>query len=401
MVAMQKRLVAISATWHELGLQLNDKQIPFANESNAALLLGGHADWKSRIWFDEFHGRVFMDDAGRNREWSDADDVNAAIWVQTACGMPRMSVDTMRKAVNVVAQRNKANECRQWVESLTHDGTPRLDHFLPEIMGSPDDDYSRRASRNFWVSLVARTMDPGCQVDNMLVLEGRQGIGKSSALRIIGGDWYAEAHESLREKDFFLGLAGKLLVEITEMDAFSRADTSRVKQVVTCRVDRYRAPYEARAQDHKRHTVFCGTTNDDAYLRDATGGRRFWPIRCGEIRLDLLQDQRDQLFAEAIALYRKGETWWEMPAKATLEAQDERRQTDPWEESVLSYLALKTRVAVPEVLGNIGLEVKNFDKQSQMRVADILRANGWQRALVFEHGRRQRLWTKNETEKLI
>lgn len=390
---MVESIVERLTMWRECGLELNDKQIPFCNEVNACQLFQNHPQWRSRIWFDEFYGRVYhINGAASAEQWGDTDDVAAAVWVQRECGMPKMSVDTVRRAMNLVAHKNTQNECRSWLESLDHDGTRRLESFLSEIMGANDDEYTTSASRNFWLSLAARALKPGCQVDNMLILEGSQGIGKSSALRTIGGDWYAEAHENLRDKDFFLALQGKLLVEITEMDAFSRADTARVKQVVTCRVDRYRAPYDSRSQDHPRFTVFCGTTNDNGYLRDATGARRFWPIKCGEIRLDLLRAQREQLFAEAVARFKKGEAWWDMPVAATKEAQEDRRHADPWEESIAAYVALKTRVTVPELLGNLGMEVKHYDKAAQMRVADILTASGWVRTRVYENGRQVRVW---------
>jgi predicted P-loop ATPase len=395
--AMVESIVERLSMWRECGLELNDRQVPFCNERNACQLLQNHPDWKTRIWFDEFHGRVYrLNGAAVPEQWLDTDDIEAAVWVQRDCGMPKMGVDIVRRAVNLVARKNTQNECRNWLESLHHDGIERLEHFLTDVMGSADDEYTRCASRNFWLSLAARALQPGCQVDNMLILEGAQGIGKSSALRLVGGDWYSEAHESLRDKDFFLSLQGKLLVEITEMDAFGRADTARVKQVVTCRVDRYRSPYGARSQDHPRFTVFCGTTNDNGYLRDATGARRFWPVRCGEIRLELLREQREQLFAEAVARFRRGEPWWQMPEEATRQAQEDRRHADPWEDAILSFVSLRTRVSIPDVLGDLGLEVKHFDKQAQMRVADVLTAHGWRKSRQWEKGRYLRLWT-NET----
>lgn len=380
--------------WARLGLALNEKRAPIVNETNAVLLLRNHEDWKNRIWYDLFHNRIFYADGAVTREWSDVDDVGLAIWAQSKCDIGHMSVNIMRHAVTQIAKENSRNECVDWLNALEWDGTDRVEHFIPDMMGGADDEYTRTASRNFWISVAARALSPGCQVDNMLVLEGKQGIGKSRALRAIGGAWYAEAHESLREKDFFLALQGKLIIEITEMDAFSRADTTRVKQVVTCCVDRYRAPYDARTVDHPRNTVFCGTTNDDAYLRDVTGGRRFWPVRCGEIRVDLIKEEREQLFAEAVHRYMKGEPWWDMPVDATLTEQAERQQGDPWEAGILSYLEGRKRADVSGILGSLGLEVKHFDKSCQMRVSDVLRANGWTRKRLFENGRQSRIWMK-------
>ena len=182
--------------------------------------------------------------------------------------------------------------------------------------------------KNFWISIVARVYCPGCQVDNMIVLEGPQGLKKSSALRVIGGNWFCEQHEAVNGRAFFEVLQGKLLVEISELDAFSRADVTRVKQVVTCVSDRYREPYGHHAKDHPRQCVFVGSTNKDDWNRDETGARRFWPIRCTEIDIDAIASNREQFFAEAVHRFKSKETWWEMPSIET-EGEQESRYVEP------------------------------------------------------------------------
>ena len=179
-----------------------------------------------------------------------------------------------------VAFRNRRNCVRDWLESLKWDQVPRIEHFFENHFGADP----RAASANFWISLVARVCRPGCQVDNMVVLEGPQGIRKSSALRVIGGEWFTEQHESATGKGFFEVLQGKLLVEVSEMDSFSRAEVTKVKQIITCTNDRFRESYGRHAKDHPRQCIFVGTTNRDDWNTDVTGARRFWPIACqGEI----------------------------------------------------------------------------------------------------------------------
>src|SRR5207302_6188158 len=132
-------------------------------------------------------------------------------------------------------------------------------------------------------------------VDNMLVLDGTQGIGKSSALRAIAGEWFAEQHESATSKDFYQVLQGKMLVEISEMDSFSRAEVTKVKQVVTCTNDRFRESYGRRAEDHPRQCIFVGTSNKWTH-DDETGARRFWPIDCrGTVDVAAIAAVRPQL----------------------------------------------------------------------------------------------------------
>jgi hypothetical protein len=182
--------------------------------------------------------------------------------------------------------------------------------------------------------MVARIYRPGCQVDNMVVLEGPQGIFKSSSLRVLAGDHHAEQHESVTSKDFFQNLQGVWLIEISEMHSFSRTETSKVKQVITCTTDHFRPSYGRRAVDHPRMCVFAGMTNHDNWSKDETGARRFWPITCVEIDLDGIRNAREQLFAEAVARFKGGETWWEMPALETTREQELRYDTDVWQQDI-------------------------------------------------------------------
>jgi predicted P-loop ATPase len=188
------------------------------------------------------------------------------------------------------------------------DNVERIEHSFSTVFHCDDNGYTRAVSRNFWISLIARTYDPGCKLDNMIILEGAQGALKSSALNMIGGEWFAEQHENATNaKAFAEVLQGKLLIEIAEMDAFSRAEVTRVKQVVSNKSDRYRPSYGRHAQDHPRRCVMAGSTNKDDWNRDATGARRFWPIACkGFCDLGYLKEHRAQLFAEAVGM---GESW--------------------------------------------------------------------------------------------
>ena len=160
----------------------------------------------------------------------------------------------------------------------------------------------------------------------MPVLEGSQGTFKSTGLPILGGKWFAEVHQSIDSKDFYLALSGKLLLEISEMHSFSKAEVERLKGVMSCQVDRYRAPYERRAADHPRRCVFAGTTNRDDWNRDETGARRFWPVVCGHIDLDWLTGHRDQLLAEAVYKFKKGATG----GKSRVNTPSANRTRDVW-----------------------------------------------------------------------
>jgi putative DNA primase/helicase len=211
------------------------------------------------------------------------------------------------------AFHRQRNPPKEWLESLEWDREERLWCLLSKGLGATHDDYSAAVGRCFMVGMVARVMNPGCKVDCMPIFEGSQGLGKSTALKIIGGPYFAEIHESITSKDFYLAIAGKMLCEISELHAFRRAEIERIKGIITTATDRFRVPFGTFAADHPRSCVFAGTTNLDDWNTDETGARRFWPVRCFDIDRDWLSEHRHQIFAEAVHRYVAGESWWDVP----------------------------------------------------------------------------------------
>jgi putative DNA primase/helicase len=387
-------------------LDTGEKSI-LANLNNAVTIIEQDPTFCD-VWFDEFLQRKLT--GSPPREWTDADDISLTLRFQREKGIRKMSRETVTQAVTEIAFRNKKNCVRDWIEFLVWDGEPRIEHFFEDHYGAPASDYTRCASRNFWISMVARVHRPGCQVDNMIVLEGPQGIRKSSSMRVIGGSYYAEQNENVAHKDFFQNLQGKLLIEISEMDSFSRSEVARVKQVITTTSDRYRESYGRNAADHPRQCIFVGTTNRDDWNRDETGARRFWPIVCSDIDLDGIAANRDQLFAEAVFRFKSGETWWEMPADETRNQQDSRYVAPAWADPITRYIENErfrigehwewtrraenlTELAVAEVLEH-ALEIPRgqWNKASEMRVAEALRHLGWMKKDVKRNGKTVKRW---------
>lgn len=388
-------------TWSALGLALSDKGVPAANMDNAARLLERHPDVVGRFWFDEFLQRILTSWTadGTAREWTDADDVRLCLWMQRKLGIGRMAVGTVRDAVTAVAMAHVRNEVREWLDALDWDQQPRLAGFLAAAFGAEQNDYTAAVGRCFIMGLVARALGPGCKVDNMPVFEGPQGLRKSTALRVLVGDrWFAEANKAPTEKDFFVELIGKLLVEIGEMDAFNRSEKETIKRMLSCLSDRYRPPYGRRAQDFPRQGAFAGTTNHDDWNRDETGARRFWPVACTRVDLAWIVAHRAQLFAEAVARYRAGEPWWDVPDEDAKREQEARRATDAWEPVIADWLlAASPEVTVGDVLaGALKLEVSRWDKPAEMRVARCLRALGYVRGQAWRRGRNIKVWSKRD-----
>jgi putative DNA primase/helicase len=364
--------------WLGWGLTRSGNGLPVANLDNAVRVLECDPSLAGHVWFDDFLRRLLTGDPAR--EWTDADDANLTLYMQREIGIARMGREAVSQAVMVMAFRDVRHCVRDWLDTLAWDGVPRIDHFFTDHFGADQSDYTMAASRNFWIAMAARAFKPGCKVDNVVVLEGAQGRRKSTALAVIGGSWYSEQHESATNpKAFAEVLQGKLLIEISEMESFSRAEVNRVKQITSCQYDRFRPSYGRHAIDHPRQCVMVCTTNRDDWNKDETGARRFWPIRCrGDINIEAIQAAREQLFAEAAARFKQGESWWIMPDAATRAEQRKRYDADPWLEPISGWLTGRTEVTANDILTDcLRLEIGKISRADQMRVASCLRVLGW------------------------
>jgi predicted P-loop ATPase len=329
-----------------------------------------------------------------------------------------MPVETVRGAVELIARQRRRNPLQEYLNTLPKwDGVQRLEQFFHRYFGVAEDTaYTQAAGKNFLISMVARAYRPGCQVDHLPVLEGPQGNKKTSALRAIGGEWFTEMQESIDSKDFLQNLQGRWLVEISEMDSFNRGQITKVKSIITCTVDRFRPSYGRRAADHPRQCVMAGTTNKSDWNRDETGARRFWPIRCdGDIDLDSLKRDRDQLFAEAVYRYRAGESWWEMPKDETLQEQKKRLNVPAYTDQIQRWLENHpyieggetrwtprnpplTEVTTARIMEEcLKLEPVQF-KTEEQRVAAVLKYLNWERKRVRKDGDRPWIWYRKLAE---
>jgi predicted P-loop ATPase len=224
-------------------------------------------------------------------------------------------------------------------------------------------------------------------------LEGEQGTKKSTALKILAGDWFTDEIAELGSKDAAMQTRGVWIIEIAELDSMSKTEVGKIKGFMSRAVDRFRPPYGKRLVNSPRQCVFAGSVNHRSYLRDETGGRRFWPVACGTINTEDLARDRDQLWAEAHDSFRAGSPWWldsrELTARAE-EEQADRCEEDPWQELISSWLENRTDASSSEILTLCIEKPKaQWTQQDKNRIARCLRAMGWCRHKVGPRGGRE------------
>lgn len=246
-----------------------------------------------------------------------------------------------------------------------------------DYFGAHTSKYTEAVSKSFLISAVARTMQPGCQVDTMVVLEGMQGAFKSSSLiALFSAQWHSEATASLSDKDFFQNLRGKWVIEFGEMTHITKSDSNHIKQILTMRSDNYRPSYARFNKDFPRQNIFTGTTNETQYLKDPTGARRYFPVLCGRIDIEAIKRDRDQLWAEALEMFKSGEKWWDIPDAE--QEQESRYLSDSWEECIARWLIGKNVVTVSDILeGACELPIGKHSRADQTRVGQIMTRFKW------------------------
>lgn len=283
-----------------------------------------------------------------------------------------------------LASNSRFNPVTEYLDTLNWDGAERIDDWLSAYLGAERSDYSKAVGRATLIAAVRRARNPGCKFDTVLILEGAQGTGKSSALRALGGDWHSDAELGRVDgKDAAMLLQNVWLHELGEINAFNHSETEALKAFVSRQEDRFRAPYDRVPRTEKRRCIFVGTTNSDAYLRDSTGNRRFWPVETGAIDLAALRRDRDQIWAEASHWESLGEAI-ELPSylwESASEQQAARLIEDPWGDRVRRWLATvgePSRVFSRDVIeGALRLEAGQSNRQAGARLREVMRSLGW------------------------
>lgn len=374
----------------ELKLVEDLKGQPVMNTENIVRILKGHPEFKGKLRYDSFRNIL---EIYRNDKWEEMRD-HESINIQTRISVlfplfAKVSKLMVEDALNKVLHDNEIDSASDYFKSLKWDGVPRLDTWLCKAFGVNDDEYHRSIGSNYLKGLTKRAREPGSKFDYVLVLEGSQGVMKTTALEELGkfNDYNAhtEITMSAGSKDFLMAFKGKLIVEFSEGETLSRSETKQLKSIITTRYDNYREPYGRKSKDHPRQCVFAMTTNEDNYLKDDTGNRRWLPVKVMSEVCDIewIKNNREQLYAEAhYRVMELKEKTWEFPKELLEQAQDDRRVEDTNADLVLTWYkglyqtqrdnGITVRDAFNGAIRSLET-FKSFDKLEEMRISGVLK----------------------------
>ncbi|TDQ39220.1 virulence-associated E family protein [Aureibacillus halotolerans] len=320
-----------------------------ASVPNLVLVLENDPLLKGKIATNEFSNRLMLLKSTswkrlkKSENWTDADDAGLRDYIESYYGIYHKS--KTEDALRVISERQKFHPIRDYLKTLKWDGEERLDTLFIDYLGAEDSELNRAITRKSFTAAVARVMEPGIKFDYMVTLYGAQGIGKSMLINRMGKSWFSDSLTTVSGKEAFEALQGAWIIEMAELSATRKTDVENIKHFISKREDRFRVAYGRHTEDFPRQCVFFGTTNDANFLKDKTGGRRFWPVTVrAEHRKcrwsELKSDEIDQLWAEAKHRYEDGESLYlsdAMEADMRL-IQEAHTEESPWAGLVQEYL---------------------------------------------------------------
>lgn len=395
-----RALIAEAPTLEEWREKWRDEQAEEVEEVPCALArrfkqvqakIGKHLRWNEMKQEIELLGAVV-----------DMDELQLTLALQYNIQMPESDCI---KIVTALAKRNSYHPVAEYLErmgeTLPADGD-LLDKIAPKYFGTADPLHIAFVRKTL-IAAVARALHPGAKVDTVLILQGAQGVGKSTWFQRLmpNPEWFDDSLGAASEKDERLKLHQAWVLEWGELERlFRKRDISQVKAFISCQVDYLRPPYGRTIKAFKRRSILVGSTNDDEFLMDATGNRRFWVVPVAQaVPLAELEHDRHRIWAAAYHAYKAGERW-ELPPELrpkAVEAAATYEVSDPWADVVLNYCEALTEVQVHEVLGGaLKLEYSQQDRAAQNRVGAILRQAGWISRRAWIGGKRPRVWSNPE-----
>ncbi|CEP99119.1 virulence-associated E family protein [Paraclostridium sordellii] len=301
-------------------LEVDKKGMYKASNKNIVTILENDINLKGKIAYNLFSNRTMVkgdlpwrsvSDKVRGDIWQDSDDANLRVYIDITYGI--VAPYKINDGLAIIEKKNKYHPIIDYLNSNTWDKVSRVDTLMIDYLGAEDCEYTRNVTRKMLVAAVSRVFNPGIKFDYMLVLVGRQGIGKSYIINLLGREWYSDSLNTVYGKEAYEQLQNAWILEMAELSATKKADAEAIKHFISKTEDSYRQAYGRRVDTFKRQCVFFGTTNENEFLKDRTGNRRYWPLIVGvnkplkNLFKDLNKNEINQIWAEALYLYKCGE----------------------------------------------------------------------------------------------
>ena len=335
-----------------LELMDTDKKGNYKNTiDNIRIVLDNDPRIKKKLALNKFEQReVALGDlpwrkvGAKDYYLADKDDAGIRHYLEKAYELT--GIQKVQDAVALTVDKNAFHPVRDYLNSAVWDGEERIESLLIDYLGAEDSEYVKAVTRKMLVAAVSRIFRPGCKFDYVLVLVGDQGKGKSTIIKKLGGNWYSDSFGTVQGKEAFEQIQGVWLLEMAELAGLKKAEMETIKHFISKGEDRYRVAYGRRIDNFPRQCVFFATTNNKDFLRDPTGNRRFWPVNIDEsspaksVFKDLDQYEVDQIWAEAVNLFKAGETLYLTPEleQMAYAKQAEHSETDDRTGIITGYL---------------------------------------------------------------
>ncbi|WP_195509889.1 virulence-associated E family protein [Clostridium tyrobutyricum] len=342
----------VDTEWLKL-LEVDKRGFYKSTIGNIVLILENDPYLKEKIALNEFSHRTVikgdlpwhkLKNIEEGETWKDSDDAALRYYIEKVYDIT--SPTKINDALLIVEEKNKYHPIRDYLEEIAWDGARRIETLFIDYLGAENNVYTRTVTRKAMVAAVARVFVPGIKFDYMLVLVGKQGIGKSHIISLLGQNWYSDSLNTVQGKEAYEQLQDAWLIEMAELSATKKAEAEAVKHFISKREDIYRVAYGKRVTKFPRQCVFFGTTNDNDFLRDKTGNRRYWPVVVGinksnkNLWTDMTQNEIDQIWAEALKLWRNGEKLFLTPdlEKEAVKVQEQHTEESSKEGLIREYL---------------------------------------------------------------
>jgi len=351
------------------------------------------------IGLDEFRDETMLRRPGSSlwTPFSDADYTRLRVMLSLS-GFPEIPKEMMRDAAHLVADEHRFDSARDWLAPLVWDGTPRVSQFLERYCAAEASDYVRAVSEYMWTAMAGRVESPGIKTDMVPILVGAQGCGKSTAVAALVPypEWFCEISFHERDEDTARKMRGRLVAEIGELRGLHTRERESIKAFITRTHEKWIPKYKEFATEYPRRLLFIGTTNQDEFLSDDTGNRRWLPVRVGTIDVEAIRKDRLQLWAEARDLFRKQGVLYAKAEKLAGAVHVDHAIEDPWQPIIAQWLdqpeggfgeppRCRRHVRIDDVLCKaLRLEPRDIGRLQRARCAAILRAEGYERRKVRE-----------------